>query len=100
MCNLARDLTQVSLRIRNPRQSEIETYFFDKTSRYIYEYNDLYKSKTDLIYNRLIDGVEIEKTSDFISSLYKFADQTGFIRNKIKPAEYVKIKTEEDMNKN
>jgi hypothetical protein len=96
MCNLARDLTQVSLRIRNPRQSEIETYFFDKSSRYIYEYNDLYKSKTDLIYNSLIDSIEIEKTSDFISSLYKFADQTGFIRTKIKPAEYVKIKTEED----
>lgn len=97
MCNLARDLVQVSLRIRSPISSDIEMFFFDKESKYIYEYNDLYKSKSDSFYNTLIDDVVTEKLSDFTSSFFKLADLSGFIRKGIKPTKEFKIKTEMDM---
>jgi hypothetical protein len=97
MCNLARDLVQVSLRIRSPISSDIEMFFFDKESKYIYEYNDLYKSKSDSFYNTLIDDVVTEKLSDFTASFFKLADLSGFIRKGIKPTKEFKIKTEMDM---
>lgn len=97
MCNLARDLIQVSLRIRCPRSSIIEMFFFDKESKYIYEYNTLYKEKIDKIYNTLIDDIVIEKLSDFTASFFKLADLSGFSRKGIKPTKEFKIKTELDI---
>ena len=97
MCNLARDLIQVSLRIRCPKSSVIEMFFFDKESKYIYEYNNLYKEKTDQIYNTLIDGLVVEKLADFTASFFKLADLSGFIRKGIKPTKEFKVKTEMDL---
>jgi len=97
MCNLARDLIQVSLRIRCPKSSIIEMFFFDKESKYIYEYNTLYKEKKDQIYNTLIDGLVTEKLADFTASFFKLADLSGFIRKGIKPTKEFKVKTEMDL---
>jgi len=83
-CNLARDVTQVSLRIRSPRCSDIEMYFFDKMTNEMYEYNEFYLKKTDQIYNSLIDDVVTEKLSNFTASFFKYADLSGFIRKDIK----------------
>ena len=92
-CNLARDVTQVSLRIRSPRCSDIEMYFFDKMTKEIYEYNEFYLKKTDQIYNSLIDDIVVEKLSNFTASFFKYADLSGFIRNDIKALKDFKKKT-------
>lgn len=97
MCNLARDLIQVSLRIRCPRKSDIEMFFFDKNTNFVYKYNDLYKNKTDLIYNTLIDGLVVEKLADFTASFFKYADLSGFIRSGIKATKQSKVQTSFDV---
>lgn len=84
MTNNPRDVIQTSMRIRNPKDSIIELYFHDKEDKHIYEYNDYYKSKLDLVYNGLIDHLVVEKTAKFMPSFFKFCDLTNYKRHQIK----------------
>jgi hypothetical protein len=84
MTNNPRDVIQTSMRIRNPKDSIIELYFHDKEDKHIYEYNDYYKSKLDLVYNGLIDHLVVEKTAKFMPSFFKFCDLTNYKRHHIK----------------
>lgn len=94
MCNLARDVAQVSLRIRCPSNPDIEMFFFDKTKQFIYKYNDFYKNKNDVIYNTLIDDIVVEKLSDFIPCFFKYGELSGFNKSGIKNQKFYKAKTE------
>jgi len=94
-CNLARDIIQVSLRIRCPKSSDIDIYFYDKKCDDVYNYNNLYENKFDEVYNNLIDDVVIEKKADFMSSFYKYCDLAGFDRSNTK---FYKLKSKKDIN--
>ncbi len=97
-CNLARDIIQVSLRIRCPKSSTIEMYFYNKKVDEIYEYNDFYTSKYDPLYNKLIDDIVIEKKADFMASFYKLADLAGFDRSSIQAFQKRTKKIETNFN--
>ena len=90
--NLPRDLLQVSLRIRSPKCNIIDVFFFDKINGEVYQYNDFYKSGTDDRYNMLIDNIEMEKHSDFMSSFFKLCDMAAFDRSAVTPHNYTKNK--------
>jgi hypothetical protein len=84
LVNLARDILQTSMRIRKPKENNIDLYFFNKQKRDVYEYPIYYLTNNDDIYKKLIDDLSVEKEATFIDSFFKLCNITNYNCNNIK----------------
>jgi len=75
--NNVRDVIQTSMRIRKTKEDIIEMFFFNKMNKILLK-RPLYYQENNLIYNKLIDDVFLEKQSDFIDVFCRFCKLTNY----------------------
>ncbi len=78
LVNNVRDVIQSSMRVRRTKEKIIEVYFFNKSNKIDFKYPAYYKKKTDIIYNKLVDNIKIEKQSEFFPVFLYFCNLTNY----------------------